>query len=117
MFDLTGKKALVTGATQGIGFEIARLLSQQGAKVYMSGHKSMEKCSRAAMEIPKAVPVVADLACEDAADRLYEATGDVDILVLNASVQYIFKLFCYIYYYFINSFLVSLLPVGRLFLF
>ena len=87
MFDLTGKKALVTGATQGIGFEIARLLSQQGAKVYISGRKSMEKCARAAMEIPNAVPVVADLACEDAADRLYEATGDVDILVLNASVQ------------------------------
>ena len=88
MFDLTGKKALVTGATQGIGFEIARLLSQQGAKVYMSGCRSMEKCARAAKEVPNATPVVADLACADAAERLYAATGDVDILVLNASVQY-----------------------------
>lgn len=88
MFDLTGKKALVTGSTQGIGFEIAKLLSQQGAQVFVAGYRSMEKCVKAAQEIPNSIPVVADLLNEDAADILYEVTGDVDILVLNASIQY-----------------------------
>ena len=88
MFDLTGKKALVTGSTQGIGFEIAKLLSKQGAQVYVAGCRSMEKCAKAVEEIPNSIPVVADLLNQDAADILYEVTGDVDILVLNASVQY-----------------------------
>lgn len=44
MFDLTEKTALVTGSTQGIGFEIASLLSKQGAKVFVSGAESLEKC-------------------------------------------------------------------------
>ena len=42
MFDLTGKTALVTGSTQGIGFEIAKLLAQSGAKVFVSGAESIE---------------------------------------------------------------------------
>ena len=88
MFDLTGKKALVTGATQGIGFEIAKLLSKQGAQVYVAGCKSMEKCAKASQEIPNSIPVVADLLKEDASNILYGVTGDVDILVLNASIQY-----------------------------
>ena len=40
MFDLSGKTALVTGATQGIGFEIARLLAERGAKVFVNGASS-----------------------------------------------------------------------------
>ena len=88
MFDLTGKTALVTGSTQGIGFEIARLLSQHGAKVFVNGASSEEKCTKASALIPGSVPVRADLtqACE--IDKLYESTGAVDILVLNASIQY-----------------------------
>ena len=45
MFDLYGKTALVTGSTQGIGFEIAKILAEHGAKVYVSGAKSIEKCN------------------------------------------------------------------------
>ena len=88
MFDLTGKTALVTGATQGIGFDIAKTLSEHGAKVFVAGASDFEKCKRASAKIPNATPVVADLLDTDCADKLFEATGPVDILVLNASIQY-----------------------------
>ena len=88
IFDLTGKTALVTGSTQGIGFEIARILAKQGAKVFVSGAHSMEKCLAACREIPNSMPARVNLLDPDDIDRLYEQTGDIDILVLNASIQY-----------------------------
>jgi len=88
MFDLTGKTALVTGSTQGIGFAIASLLAKQGAKVFVAGTSCMEKCMRASQQIPNSIPVQADLLKTEDIDDLYETTGDVDILVLNASIQY-----------------------------
>lgn len=87
MFDLTGKTALVTGSTQGIGFAIAKTLSEYGAKVFVHGATSMEKCEKASSEIENSVPVMANLSESDCAEKLYDKTGDVDILVLNASVQ------------------------------
>lgn len=88
MFDLKGKTALVTGSTQGIGFEIAKILSEHGAKVFIHGAASLEKCEKAASKIENSVPVCVDLLNENATAALYEKTGDVDILVLNASIQY-----------------------------
>ena len=88
MFDLTGKTALVTGATQGIGFDIALELAKHGAKVFVNGATSMEKCEKASEQIPGSVPVLANLLKVEDMDKLYETTGDVDILVLNASIQY-----------------------------
>ncbi len=88
MFDLRGKKALVTGATQGIGFAIAKTLADRGARVYVNGASGEEKCAKAAAQIPGSVGVCVDLSKEGCGKKLYEKTGDVDILVLNASVQY-----------------------------
>ncbi|MBR5157332.1 MAG: SDR family oxidoreductase [Clostridia bacterium] len=88
MFDLTSKTALVTGATQGIGFEIARLLAERGAKVFINGATSLEKCEEACKKIPNSEPVSANLLIEEDIDKMYEQTKDADILVLNASVQY-----------------------------
>ena len=88
MFNLNGKTALVTGSTQGIGFEIARLLSNHGAKVFIVGAESIEKCKEASSKIPNSIPVRANLLNVNELDNLYEETGDVDILVLNASIQY-----------------------------
>ncbi len=88
MFNLNGKRALVTGSTQGIGKAIAKALSEQGATVIVHGSSSMEKCQKAAKEMSGSPELaVADLSKSDCAEKLYEQTGDVDILVLNASVQ------------------------------
>ena len=88
MFDLTGKRALVTGSTQGIGFAIAKELAEHGATVYVHGATNAEKCANASKRIEGSIPVLANLLVTEEIDALYEKTGDVDILVLNASVQY-----------------------------
>ena len=88
MFNLKGKKALITGSTQGIGFAIAEVLAKQGATVFIHGATSMEKCRLAAKRIEGSIPVCQSLTDKDGADKLYEKVGDVDILVLNASIQY-----------------------------
>ncbi|MBQ8409903.1 MAG: SDR family oxidoreductase [Clostridia bacterium] len=88
MFNLKGKKALVTGSTQGIGFAIAETLAKQGATVYVHGATSIEKCRKASEKIAGSIPICVDLSTAEGADKLYEAVGDVDVLVLNASIQY-----------------------------
>lgn len=88
MFDLTGKSALVTGSTQGIGLAVARLLADRGAKVYVSGATGMDKSLQASAEVPNSIPTVANLLELSEIDKLYEQTGPVDILVLSASIQY-----------------------------
>jgi NAD(P)-dependent dehydrogenase (short-subunit alcohol dehydrogenase family) len=86
MFDLTGKRALITGSTQGIGFALAKSLSEAGAAVFINGTNE-EKAKRAAEQIEGSHIAVCDLSLPDCADKLYEKTGDVDILILNASIQ------------------------------
>ncbi len=88
MFDLTGKKALVTGSTQGIGKAIAKCFAENGAEVFIHGSGSVEKCKIAADSISgKTNIAIADLTNADSAEKLFEQCGDIDILVLNASIQ------------------------------
>ena len=87
MLNLTGKRALITGSTQGIGLAIAKSLSEAGATVWINGTNE-EKAKRAADQIKGVQIAVCDLSLPDCADRLYQKTGDVDILILNASIQY-----------------------------
>ncbi|MBQ8894684.1 MAG: SDR family oxidoreductase [Clostridia bacterium] len=88
MFDLTGKRALVTGATQGIGLAIAQILGKQGATVYVNGASSLQKCEEAAATVQNGIPAHGDLLDPKGGDALFKQVGPVDILVLNASIQF-----------------------------
>jgi 3-oxoacyl-[acyl-carrier protein] reductase len=90
MFDLTGKKALVTGATGGIGASIAKALHAQGATVGISG-RNEGKLKELADELKDRVFVIpADLAAEGATDKMVSdaenSLGQIDILVNNAGL-------------------------------
>ncbi|MFB0490750.1 3-oxoacyl-[acyl-carrier protein] reductase [Methylobacterium sp. OAE515] len=90
MFDLTGRKALVTGATGGLGQAIARALHAQGATVALSGTRPQALEALAAELGERASPVAADLADKDAVEGLVPAAeaaiGPLDILVNNAGI-------------------------------
>ncbi|MCQ2385640.1 MAG: SDR family oxidoreductase [Clostridia bacterium] len=88
MFDLSGKTALVTGSTQGIGYAVAKVLAEAGAKVFVHCSADREKARRVAKEIGAYEGVTADLSDPAEAKSLPEKTGGVDILVTNASVQF-----------------------------
>jgi len=90
MFDLTGRKALVTGATGGLGQAIARTLHGAGATVALSGTRP-EALEALAKELgERAAPVPANLADTAAVEALVpaaeEAIGPLDILVNNAGI-------------------------------
>ncbi len=90
MFDLTGKTALVTGASGGIGRAIARALHRQGASVGLSGTR-MEALNALANELGgRACVLPCNLADAEASQRLVgeaeAAMGSLDILVNNAGL-------------------------------
>ncbi len=85
--DLTGRTALLTGATGGLGRAIARALAARGARLALSARSEAALAALAA-ELPgeghRALP--ADLAEPGAAERLAAAAGPVDVLVANAGL-------------------------------
>jgi 3-oxoacyl-[acyl-carrier protein] reductase len=90
MFDLSGRRALVTGATGAIGQAIARALHGQGATVALSGTRR-EVLDRLADDLgPRTHVFSCDLADKDAVEALVprteEAMGELDILVNNAGI-------------------------------
>jgi 3-oxoacyl-[acyl-carrier protein] reductase len=89
MFDLTGRTALVTGASGGIGGAIARQLHRQGARVVLTGRRQ-DALEALAADLGERVAVEpADLASPGAAERLIEpleSREGLDILVNNAGL-------------------------------
>ncbi|OYW68929.1 MAG: beta-ketoacyl-ACP reductase [Bosea sp. 12-68-7] len=90
MLDLTGKKALVTGATGGLGGAIARRLHAQGATIALSGTRAEALEALAAELGERAVVTPCNLADKDSVEALVPAAeeklGGLDILVNNAGV-------------------------------
>ncbi|GAA3840077.1 SDR family oxidoreductase [Streptomyces coacervatus] len=87
--ELSNKRALVTGATGGIGSEAARLLAAQGAEVVVSGRDAGrgEATVRSITDAGgRARFVAADLTDLASLRRLADAAGEVDILVNNAAI-------------------------------
>lgn len=92
-FSLSGKRALVTGASKGLGVEIAAVLADAGADVALVGRdKAGLESTRRAVEAKKrrALVIDADLGtvngCHTAAQRALDFFGTVDILVNNAGI-------------------------------
>jgi NAD(P)-dependent dehydrogenase (short-subunit alcohol dehydrogenase family) len=104
LFDLSGKTAVVTGSTKGIGKAIATRMAEHGARVVISSRKA-DACAAVAEEInrafprnaPAAVPIPCNIQYKDQLAELVArsnaALGRIDILVCNAAVNPFFGSF------------------------
>jgi len=98
MFDLTGKVALITGSSRGIGKAIAEQMALHGARVVISSRK-VDTCDRTAAEINElvkngsgeAIPIPCNISYKEALQRLVDQTvqrfGQIDVLVCNAALS------------------------------
>jgi len=94
LFDLSGKVAIITGSSRGIGRAIAEAMADQGAKVVVSSRKA-EACEEVARGINdkhkegRAIVVPANISSKEALQALVDETrrrlGRIDILVCNAA--------------------------------
>jgi NAD(P)-dependent dehydrogenase (short-subunit alcohol dehydrogenase family) len=89
--DLSGKRALVTGSTRGIGHAIARRLAKDGACTIINGRTEAAVLS-SIEEMQRLVPggifeaASGDLSDGDAASDVFDKAGDIDILVNNIGI-------------------------------
>ncbi len=96
LFDLTGKVALITGSTKGIGEAIAHRMAEHGAKVVVSSRKA-DACEKVANDInqargaKRAVPIPANINYKEQLQALVDETrkqlGKIDVLVCNAAIN------------------------------
>ncbi len=95
LFDLTGKTALITGSSQGIGYTLAEGLASAGAKIVLNG-RDVEKLQAAAQTLKDGGADVHTLpfdvtdhaACAEAVNGFEAEHGGIDILVNNAGMQH-----------------------------
>ncbi len=85
---LSGKRALVTGSTSGIGLAIARALKAEGAEVVLNGFGDEAEIAQLKEELG-ADHVGADLTTTEGCEALMAAAGPVDVLVNNAGMQFV----------------------------
>ena len=85
---LSGKRALVTGSTSGIGLGIARALHDAGAEVVLNGFGDEAVIAALCAELD-ARHVAADLTRREGVETLMGAAGPVDVLVNNAGMQFV----------------------------
>ena len=85
--ELKGKRALVTGSTEGIGFAIAKALAKEGAQVIVNG-RSSEKVKKAIQELGNGdfIEAAIDLSTREGVNALIDAIKDVDILINNLGI-------------------------------
>lgn len=94
IIDLSGKRAVVTGSSGGIGFECARALARAGADVTING-RSRATVDKALGKLRDEFPgrafngAVADLYAPDGTDAIIEAAPQCDVLINNAAVNVI----------------------------
>lgn len=95
LFDLTGKIALVTGGSRGLGREMVLAFARAGANVVIASRK-LESCERTAAEVESetgraALPVACHVGdwrqVEELAERAYDRFGRIDVLVNNAGMS------------------------------
>jgi len=94
LFDMTGKVAVITGSTRGIGLAIAERMAEHGAKVVVSSRKA-DVCDKVAKEINskygegRAAAIPANISSKDNLRQLVDesnrAFGKIDVLVCNAA--------------------------------
>ncbi|MGL5010290.1 MAG: SDR family oxidoreductase [Paracoccaceae bacterium] len=91
LFDLTGRRALITGSSQGIGLALARGLQAAGAEVVLNG-RDEAKLAEAAKGLPGARILAFDATdhaeVRAAVDGFEDGVGPIDILVNNAGMQH-----------------------------
>ncbi len=88
MFDLTGKRALITGASRGVGTGIAKAFAAAGAEVVLTG-RNEDRLAKLAADIAaaggKVTFVAGELASREAVRAIARQAGEIDILVNNAA--------------------------------
>ena len=86
---LSGKVALITGGSRGIGFATAKIMSENGATVIITG-KDSERLAKSVLKIPNSIGIVADIRKTDEVKNVVSKTiekfGKLDILVNNAGI-------------------------------
>jgi gluconate 5-dehydrogenase len=94
LFDLSGKRALITGSSQGIGFGLARGLAEAGAEIILNGRDAAKLSAAAAsLKAPgykvseAAFDVTSETAVAEAVEKI-ESQGPIDILFNNAGMQF-----------------------------
>lgn len=88
------KRALITGASRGIGAEIAKMLAQEGYDLFLVCKQSEDKIKQCKDELVAQYGIrcetfLCDVSSPDAVESLFQETGEIDVLINNAAVSYI----------------------------